>query len=92
MVSLLQYVVHIAFVWQQESNFKSLPPMLSPRPMELTFAIDLKGTLMFAFVYGRIQINTASQEDLKAKSLSKDWVAFRGFTILERVLVITLKL
>ena len=90
MVSLLQYVVHIAFVWQQESNFKSLPPMLSPRPMELTFAIDLKETLMFAFVYSRIQINTASQENLKVP-LSKDW-AFRGFTILERILVITLKL
>ena len=88
MVSL-QYVVHIAFVWQQESNFKSLP-LLSPRPMELTFAIDLKGTLMFAFVYSRIQINTASQENLKVP-LSKDW-AFRGFTILERGLVITLKL
>ena len=91
MVSLLQYVVHIAFVWQQESNFKSLPPLLSPRPMELTFAIDLKGTLMFAFVYSSIQINTASQENLKVP-LSKDWVAFRGFTILERILVITLKL
>ena len=56
--------------------------MLSPRPMELTFAIDLKETLMFAFVYSRIQINTTSQENLKVP-LSKDWVAFRGFTILE---------
>ena len=91
MVSLLQYVVHIAFVWQQESNFKSLPPMLSPRPMELTFAIDLKGTLMFAFVYSRIQINTASQEDLKASLCQKiGWLL--GVSQYLRVLVITLKL
>ena len=81
MVSL-QYVVHIAFVWQQESNFKSLPPMLSPRPMELTFAIDLKGTLMFAFVYSGTNQYCFTIGGLERDSLSKDW-AFRGFRILE---------